>query len=551
MSLQNAFINPTNEQRHLLVYNSLQNVNRTEDYENIIDLLSPIPDILEFASSDSLKNYNIGVIGAGLAGLSAAYELRKLGANITLYDAEEKRIGGRVYTHYFGNSNYFAEFGAMRIPASHETTWHYINLFNLNTQSMASPNSNNFLYTHNIRMRRSPGGKEIEEFLYPLYDLTETEKNTPWPKLSSYADTTILNNLTPEQRTEILKILPKYSDDYAQATKMSNKQVYERLGLSQGFIQLLSSVNPVSASFLNFSHNETMSINYTLDFTSTYRITEGMIKLPLAFINSLINNKPKELANQPLGKVSIKYGHVVNGISQSSDNYVNLQYTDPMGNQLAASFDLIICTIPFTVLRDFDINPLFSDSKMQAIRELNYMDAQKTDILFNKRFWEENQPYGNINGGISFTDLIIQQIVYPSDHIRCREQESCTYNEPGTLIASYNLGSDATRLSNQNAYRRFEIVKRNVEKVHGLPEGYLESLIDEYKTVHWNSEQWFRGAFNTNLPGQKINLSYSMIQPEFNNRLYFAGEHISTKPRWMQGSLQTGKWVANQIAIRT
>ncbi len=549
MSVQNAFYNPTNEQRHAFLKEALINAGRTEDYENIIELLGPGPDILELAPADSLKNYKIGIIGAGLAGLSAAYELRKLGASITVYDAEDKRIGGRIYTHYFNKSTeYFSELGATRIPISHETSWHYINLFNLNTNSMISPDSNNFLYTNNIRMRRSFSGKETEEFLYPLYDLTEKERNMPWAELVSYADNTMLNNLTPAQRSEILKILPLYSDQYAQLTKMSTNNVYESLGLSQGFVNLLCAVNPIAAVLLNLSYNETMSGIYSLDFLNIYRISEGMVKLPLAFISSLINNNPPELRNQALGKVIIKFGHAVDGIFFSSDNFINLQYTDPKGTKASESFDLVICTIPFSILREFNINPYFNDTKMQAIRELNYLDAQKTGIFFNKRFWEENEPYGNINGGISYTDLIIQSIIYPL-YIRGEKPDDYSYNEPGTIIASYNIGADATRLSNQNGYRRFEKIKQDVEQVHGLPKGYLDLLIESYKTVHWNSEQWSRSAFSAGYPGQKINFAYSMIQPEYNNRLYFAGEHISTKPRWIQGSLQTGKWVANQIAM--
>ncbi|HCX63399.1 MAG TPA: amine oxidase, partial [Clostridiales bacterium] len=342
MSVQNAFYNPTNEQRHAFLKEALINAGRTEDYENIIELLGPGPDILELAPADSLKNYKIGIIGAGLAGLSAAYELRKLGASITVYDAEDKRIGGRIYTHYFNKSTeYFSELGATRIPISHETSWHYINLFNLDTNSMISPDSNNFLYTNNIRIRRSFSGKEIEEFLYPLYDLTEKERNTPWSELVSYADNTMLNNLTPVQRSEILKILPLYSDQYAQLTKMSTNNVYESLGLSQGFVNLLCAVNPIAAVLLNLSYNETMSGIYSLDFFSIYRISEGMVKLPLAFISSLINNNPPELRNQALGKVIIKFGHAVDGIFFSSDNFINLQYTDPKGTKASESFDLV------------------------------------------------------------------------------------------------------------------------------------------------------------------------------------------------------------------
>lgn len=65
--------------------------------------------------------------------------------------------------------------------------------------------------------------------------------------------------------------------------------------------------------------------------------------------------------------------------------------------------------------------------------------------------------------------------------------------------------------------------------------GVLDTFIEKYATVNWNTEHWFRGAFAANYPGQKVNFSYSMLQPEYNNRVLFAGEHVSTKQAWMQG----------------
>lgn len=550
MAVQNVSFNPTDEQRHNIFYESLNRLGRAEDFENILELLGPPPDILKYAKPMSLQNLNIGIIGGGLAGLSAAYELRKLGANITIFDAESSRIGGRIYTHFFNNTRQtFGEFGAMRIPVSHETTWHYINLFNLNTESLSSPNSNNFIYASNVRMRRDRTGQSIEENLYPLYSLTPAERNTPWNELLSYASDTMLNRLTPSQRTEILKILPSYSEEYKVLSNLSSRQVYEMLGLSQGFINLLSAVDPFTGATLNISYDENLSGSYSLDFLNTYKIVMGMINLPLAFINSLVNNNPHELSNMSLelGKVNIRLGYVVTGISDTSSN-VNISYINPYGSQQRESFDLIICTIPYSVLRTLEIAPYFGDKKMQAIKELNYIDAQKTICLFKTRFWEEDAPYGNMNGGISFTDRIIQSIVYPTDHIR---NDNLSYNEPGVLIASYNIGLDSLRLSNQNPYRRLEIIKRDLEAVHGTPPGYIDSLIDTCKTVHWNRSEWLRGAFAAPYPGQKIDLAYNMLLPEYNNRVFFAGEHISTKPGWMQGALQSGKWVANQIVLLT
>ena len=90
-------LNPTNEQRQEMTRNTLEMAGRPEDYENIVRLLSPPPDITNYAQPGELKGVKIGVVGGGLAGLSAAFELRKLGADITILDANDSRIGGRVY----------------------------------------------------------------------------------------------------------------------------------------------------------------------------------------------------------------------------------------------------------------------------------------------------------------------------------------------------------------------------------------------------------------------------------------------------------------------
>lgn len=552
MAKKEYFINPTDEARHELLLDSLTRAERPEDYENILELLSPPPDIYDYAPPGEFKNTSIGIIGGGLAGLSAAYELRKLGANITIFEAEKDRIGGRIYTFYFDKSKkYFGEFGAMRIPVSHETTWHYINLFNLNTESLAAPESNNFIYAHDVRIRREPSGENITQKLYPYYDLTEVERNTPWNELSDYALDTMLYSLSPEMRTEILKILPEYSSKYVDITRLSTRQVCEILGLSQGAISLLTAVEPLTGSLINVSHDEIMSGNYSLDFRNTYRISGGMIHLPMAFYESLMNENPPEyrFPSYLLGKVNLRLGQVVKGISESlHTKKVIINHCNLEGREFIESFDYIICAIPYSTLREIEITPFFSNQKMQAIRELNYEDGQKTLFLCKQRFWEENKDYGRMNGGISFTDLPIQSIVYPPDHIRCENSADCTYDKPGVLTASYNLGLDSVRLSNQNKKRRFQLIKRNVEEVHGLPSGYLDALVNSHKTVHWNGEQWARGAFAMSDPGQKVNFLYSMLQPEYNNRIFFAGEHVSTKQGWIQGALFTGKAAANMVA---
>jgi monoamine oxidase len=546
-------LNPTDSQRHEMLKNFMIKAGREEDYENIIELLSPPPDIEKYAARFELRGLKVGIIGGGLAGLSAAFELRKLGANITIFDATDDRIGGRVYTYFFDkNKKYYGELGAIRIPISHETTWHYINKFKLNTNPFIQSNPNAFVYIHNTRVRNDSEGINIEEKIYPKYNLTERERNTPWPKLYDYAINYPIYKLPSEIREEILKILPKYSPEYSQLINMSIRQVFKMLGLSQEAINLISSVDPLTGGILYFSYAEIMQEMYPLDFDALYQVAGGNANLPLAFYKSLISKQPLEygdISDNYLGEVVFKLGHYVNGIFKSGHNEkVILKYRTKQSPQDSLEiFDYVICAIPFSTLREIEIKPLFSNRKMEAIREFNYLDAGRALLLCNKRFWEEDKEYGRIIGGISYTDLLIQSIFYPSDHALCSNPSKCTSDEPGVLIV-YNFNLDSIRMLNMSEERRFDLVKRNIEEVHGLPEGYLDTVVEDYKVLHWNTQEWFKGAVAMGLPEQKRIFSYNMLKPEYNSRIFFAGEHTTVTHAWMQGALYSGKLAANMLA---
>jgi monoamine oxidase len=297
----NQVMNPTDEQRHEMLKTALTEEGRPEDYEYILPNLSPPPDITTYGLPGELKGMKVGIIGGGLAGMSAAFELRKLGADITILDASEGRIGGRVFTYYFDpEGNYYGELGAMRIPVSHETTWHYINLFGLSTQPMTSPRRNNFLYVHNTRLRTT---ESVEENLYPKYDLTLQERNTPWPELNRYAMEQSFLNLPPQIRSELIRILPEYSPEILSLMNISLRENFEALGLSQGAINLISGVDPVSGALLHISYDETAHEEYTLDYRNTYRIDGGNVNLPYSFYQTFFLEYPPEYHDIPMNKL--------------------------------------------------------------------------------------------------------------------------------------------------------------------------------------------------------------------------------------------------------
>lgn len=550
-SSMNVINNPTDDQRHEMLRAALEDAGRVEDYEFILRYLSPAPDITSIVEPGALRGVKIGIIGGGLAGMVSAYELRKLGADITILEASSDRIGGRVYTYYFdSNGKYYGEFGAFRIPVSHETTWYYINLFGLNTVSLASPRRNNFLYVHNTRIRTSDS---VEEFIYPKYNLTPDERNTPWNTLREFADSYRYLQLPPQVRSELIRILPEYSPDYIALTDINLRQNYEGLGLSQGAINMISGVSPSSGASLSVSYADVVVDDYSMDYINIYRIEDGMLMLPLAFYDSFKTKIPPgytDLALDRIGRVSYKSGRTVTGIYLSDyRNKVVLKFRNKIdGSDAADIFDYVICTIPLSALRTVEIKPYFSNNKMQAILEQNYADAMKSLFFCNRRFWERNTDYGNILGGISYTDLPIQSIIYPPDHNSCLPAGTCSSEEAGVLTASYNLEQNSTRLGGMYETIRYETIRQNVEEVHGLPRGFLSSFVQYHKTVHWNAEPLYRGAFALDLPGQKRLFSYELQRPEYNGKVFFAGEHVSAKHGWIQGALSSGKEAANKLA---
>ncbi|WP_187296330.1 flavin monoamine oxidase family protein [Tepidibacter mesophilus] len=559
--------NPTNVQRYELTKYGLKNVNRLEDFNNVVKLLSPPSDITSIASPGSFKGVKVGIIGGGLAGLSSAFELRKLGFDTTIFEASEDRVGGRVYTYYFDkDKKLYGELGAMRIPVSHETTWHYINLFNLNTRPFVQTNKNAFLYVRDIRVRNDPGGKNAMEKIYPQFKLNPWERRTPWQELIQYGVGTPLASINPSLRKEILEVKMKYSPPINYWTYYNTRQVLELMKLSQGALNLIGSISPFIGSFYYNSYSEILQEEYPVNFSFLYEIKGGMVNLPLAFYKSLISKKPNEyekISNNDLGKVTWKAGNLVTTISRlETGNKVVLNYKNKNSKEyLQETFDYVICTIPFSSLRNVNINPLFSPMKMQSIKEVNYTNSQKTFFLCNKRFWEEQ----GIIGGGSYTDLPITSIWYPSDHAKCIPDDNrkscfgestfdnwsirrnCSPDDPGVLLASYNFSQDAVRLGNLSERLHFKEVKEQVEAVHGLEKCYLDSVVKDYKTIQWYEEENFYGAFAYFFPEQKRIFSYAMVKPEYNNRVFFAGEHTSATHAWQQGALNSGMKAANSL----
>ncbi|MBZ4663177.1 MAG: FAD-binding protein [Caloramator sp.] len=539
--------NPTDEERHKMLKFLLKLDNRLNDFDEIIKLMSPPEDIETICSKLQGKGVKVAVIGAGSAGLCVSYELNKIGCDITIFEAS-KRIGGRIKTHYFDkDSNQLAELGAMRIGIAHETVWNYIKKFKLKTRPFISKSYSSLFYIRDSHALNEPSAKSIMENIYPKFKLSKLEKKLTPSKLMSQMYNKYFYSLTSNEKTELIKIKQSYSHKIKEIQNLSLRQAYENTNLSQDAISMISYLSSLEADLLHISLYEILGELYTVDFAYNYTIEGGMINLPLSFYNELSSSDGP-------GKVQFKFGHLVNSIIKSPyRDKIILEVTDLNDkNVYYREFDYVVCCIPFSSLRRVKILPNFSTLKMQAINELNYEIGQKTFLYLKERFWEKDNPIS----GTTLTDLITISTLYGSDHMEAipnrlfeyRLIENTSYKTPGVLLASYNWHQNAIRLGSQPELIKIKEVSNCIESIHKLPENYIEDNIIDYSTILWSNIPFIWGGVSLLTPGQKELFLYEATLPEMNDRVFFAGEHVSTKHGWQQGSYQSAMLCANNIA---
>ncbi|GAA0814786.1 flavin monoamine oxidase family protein [Clostridium tertium] len=554
--------NPSDDERYNMLEYILKDQKRVDDINNIVELMSPPTDITNICQSGYAKDIKVAIIGAGEAGLATAVELRKIGCDITLFEASQ-RIGGKVYTYYFDRkNNKYGELGEISIPVSHYTTWHYINLFNLETRPFVNNNNNSLLYIRGAKAVNDQKGKQVVKNIHPKFDLSNSDKKKLKEQVDKKFYKKYLEFLTLEERRELLEIKDKYSEKIEQIDKLSYRKAYENAGFSEEAISMLGYLDG-SKQFYQIGLMEILQRYYTVDSEFNYYIKDGMINLPLSLYGALFDENEKifnGIDKEKLGNVKVKMGTPVEGIySSETEDRITIKYAEgEMKKEVLEKFDYVICTIPFQSLRRMDIDPNFNSRKIRAINEMNYETSGKIYLYLKERFWEKGGKSKGIVGGKTFTDIPLVSIYYPSDHSEALNDKIGSYilkpgaspKESGVLLVSYSWCNEAMLLGNENAELQIRDAIRYIEKIHNLPLHYIDDNLIDYKSLIWSDVQYIWGAGALSKPEDKILFSYGAKMPEMNNRVFLAGEHISQKHGTQQGSLQSGMIAANEVAER-
>ena len=465
----------------------------------------PVADIVAHGLPKADKPARVIVLGAGMAGLVAAYELLRAGHEPVLLEARP-RVGGRVYTlrDPFAHGLH-AEVGAMRIPTAHELTLAYVKSFNLATLPFTMGNPKAYYHIGGVRRRiaEAAGDPEVLGF-----ELAPHERGKTYGEMWTAAIQPLLDRLAQEGPRCWNWIVETYDN-------LSTREFLETSGWSEGAIEMFglfaNQEALMNASFLELFREEAGRF-----YEDMVQIAGGMDLLPQAFMPALAER--------------IRFGARVVSLEQDADG-ISVHYRTAARRQTERG-DYAIVTLPFSVLRHIDASPPFSRAKQRAIRQLHYDASAKILFQCRRRFWELDD---GIYGGGSVTDLPIRNVYYP---------EQGRETGRGIILASYTWSEDAQRWGSLSPADRITEAADQLALIH--PQ--IKAEFETGASWMWHDDEFAGGAFALFDPGQQTLLHEAIVAPE--GRYHFAGEHASLAHAWIQGAVESGLRAAKEISER-
>jgi monoamine oxidase len=466
------------------------------------------------------------ILGAGLAGLSAAYELSKLGYQCTILEARD-RVGGRCWSVRKGSTNtetgnilqtagfdngLYYNAGPSRIPHHHQLSLHYCKELKVPLQVYNNVNESAYYFSEG----RGPlSNKKIR-----AREIHHDVRGYMTEMLAKAIDHKQLDlGMSKEDGEKIIEWLRAEGGlDIDKAYRASSRRGYltpPGAGDQEGSI---AGAHPLAAilgsGLMDPDFYNVAEYTYELQMTM-FQAIGGMDMIAKAF-------------EKQVGKM-VRFNAAVTAI-RNTEKGVQISYTTKDGVQNLQA-DTCICTIPLPVLSTIDHN--FSSDVSRAIDNIAYIQTGKIGLQFKRRFWEEDE---QIYGGITHTNNELTQIFYPSYDYQ---------GAKGILLGYYNFNDKAKRAGDLSPKQREALALTKGSLVHPQYAAEFENSF----SVSWHKTLYSMGGWAIYSAEERQTLYKPMLQPD--KQVYFAGEHMTYLNAWMAGAFESARSTVAAIHSRT
>ncbi|CDG82346.1 flavin monoamine oxidase family protein [Janthinobacterium agaricidamnosum] len=466
------------------------------------------------------KGQRVLVLGAGIAGLVAAWELRKAGYQVQVIEARQ-RVGGRNWTirdgsriEYTDGTVQTADFepgqyfnaGPARLPSHHRTILGYCREFGVALEAEVNTSRSAYFLPDAAK------GKPAIQLRRAVNDARGRLSEL----LAKAADGGALDReLSLDDRKRLLEFLKVYGDLTPElafkGTERSGYTVFpgaaEQVGTRPDPLSLDDLLDPDLWTALVF--DELLIFQPTM-----LQPVGGMDRIPAAFQQRL--------------KKEIRLNTEVKAIHNGEQGVTVTVQDRATGKQQSLSADYAIATFPLPVLARVDAN--FSPAVRDAIASVEYDTASK--IAWQApRFWETDS---NIYGGISVVKHVTGLVWYPSGGF---------HQTNGTLIGCYNISQAARDFTAQPLAAQFASSRDVIDRLHPGRGASLRRPV----SVAWHKVPYSLGSWVH--WGRPDAQQYVLLnQPD--GRVHFAGEYLSQIGAWQEGAALSAHHAVAAIAAR-